>query len=127
MSDLELGKKRAEELGLETPSKDIILARSEVYLAEGVHRLLGEGQSIYGHVKDGVPNWWGPHENNAFQDTHQALLIGIRPIVQESEERRLLREFVKACQKDDFGPIHFKDLTLSHVYSEAKRLLDKSE
>ncbi len=41
---------------------------------------LSEQTIVYGYVKTGEPNWWGPVENGQFNDTHTAKLIDIQPI-----------------------------------------------
>lgn len=123
MSDvLELGKKRAEELGL----TNIVMAKGpfaptyDCYLASDIHKLLGEGIDLYGnkncrHWDDHAP----PETDIEAGVTHKALLIGIRPIVQESEERKLLREFVS------FVNGTFDASNYSSIIQKAKRLLDQ--
>lgn len=115
MTDLELGEKRAKQLGLEHPSKDEILLLAQVYRADDIHRLLGEAYKVGGSFINA--NWVGGIAR-ADHHTHNALLIGIRPIVQEtqeSEERKFLRRFVKESE----------EWMYKHpLYLEAKRLLE---
>lgn len=62
---------------------------SECFLdAKDVEAFLEKAPVVYGHIKEGVPNWWGPHENNKFLDTHTARLILIEPI--KKEEPRIM-------------------------------------
>lgn len=96
---LELGRKRAEELGLR-------LNGGYNYVAEDIHRLLGEGQEAWASL-DAIKNtplaevWYG---DNPRHHTHKALLIGIRSIKTESPERALLREFASVFDSRDCGP-----------------------
>lgn len=92
MSDsdkLELGMKRAKDLGLNRGP----FSSSELYLANDIHRLLSEGVESTCE-KNGIvwTSYSGPPSSTG---THFGLLIGLRPIIQESEEKKLLREIVK--------------------------------
>lgn len=78
-SKLELGKRRAEELGLKTDM-------GVWYPAYDIHRLLSEGVEMSTDLNDHDSLWSSPKH---FSDTYQALLIGIKPIVQESAEELL--------------------------------------
>ncbi len=40
---------------------------------------LSEQPVVYGHVKEGTPNFWGP-KNSKFDDNHTARIIDIQPI-----------------------------------------------
>lgn len=115
MTNLELGKKRAEELGLTRGP----FSNSHLYLADDIHKLLGEGVWSKGRIhKDG--EWtFGGYLDEAV--THKALLIGIRPIVQESEERKLLRELVNNIL-DNYDS--WKAPPAADLVQKAKRLLD---
>ena len=89
---LELGKKRAEEIGLKTCCRYIYgstsplsyIGEQEVYSIDDIHRLLGAGQG-----------YRFPEVN----PTHEGLLIAIRPIVPETREQKLegiLRELMQS-------------------------------
>lgn len=84
---LELGKRRCEELGLKC-----YLYVPECYLADDIHKLLGSGVEHFGLQESGSN--WGTY---TAQDTHKGLLIGVRPIVSESEERSIdVKAFIAA-------------------------------
>lgn len=118
MSDLELGKRRAEELGL----REVIL--SPYYHAEDIHRLLGEGLETFS-LYSGVDTWWGPLDND--DDTHQALLIGIRPIAQESEERKHLRRLVTLLEVNATTISPTAMAHLNEAIERAKRFLSEKK
>ncbi len=40
---------------------------------------LSEQPVVFGHVKEGTPNFWGP-KNSKFDDNHTARIIDIQPI-----------------------------------------------
>lgn len=102
MNVFELGNKRAKELGLQPKSVDIPIGHwsNAVYLADDIHKLLGESMEVFGgkvglldlrfrfeeaRKLDGSPNEWA---------THTAFLIGIKPIEKDSAEE-LLQDFLK--------------------------------
>ena len=89
--------------------------------ADDLERCLEKGVQVYGHVKEGSPNWWGPYEHNRFDDTHTALLIGQRPIKQKTREEmalELLGELV------DLGDWHSQTPQKS-IYDRARKLLER--
>lgn len=97
--DLTIGKMRAIELRLGS-----VMLRDhpgnisyEYYRANEVHQLLGEGQEYF----------WTPHGDAGMiqkpEHTHRALGIGVRPIIQESEERKLLREIVNTLGYSEYA------------------------
>lgn len=99
---LELGKQRAEELGLKIGAID---GKKCFYDIDDIHKLLGEAEETFAQISKGdehLSTYWMKEEHH----THQALLIGIRPIVQESEERKLLRELAEHTPEINaiFGP-----------------------
>lgn len=128
---LEIGKKRVEELGLN--SYGIIqinpLSNNRYYLADDIHKLLGEGMEAFDD-----DNWsaWTPDRRDGSKN--KALLIGIKPIVQESEERKLLREMVGSIATSQYTKDrveHFRavfnrsDCEILELISKAKRLLEE--
>lgn len=94
---LELGKQRASELGLESIHKcwktlgtpmlmDVHGSITEFYYADDIHKLLGEGVLLH----EDVGGWYDPKSKVPFSEAkRQAMLIGFRPIVQESREQKL--------------------------------------
>lgn len=87
MSDvLNLGALRARDMGLERVTQGF-------YPADAIHELLGAGVKAYAYDLNQDHLWW-TNSNDPGIKNIQAILIGIKPIVQESEERKLLREFV---------------------------------
>ncbi len=92
---LALGEKRADELKLRCESHGLY----SYYAVETIHKLLGDGVEMT-QAGDEC-GWWPP---NSSTPKHAALLIGIRPIVQESEERKLLRDFVAWWKSADYPP-----------------------
>ncbi len=122
---LALGEKRAKELGLEMWTvfdctetvknalgdrrtskcprcKDAWLS----YRADDIHRLLGEGVEMHGDSDEFTLSEFRSTAcmRDADMGNSRALLIGIRPLVQESEERKLLREFVAWWKSADYPP-----------------------
>lgn len=94
---------------MNTPPTSISLAKA--------NRLLEErGKVVYGHVKDGVPNYWGPHENNTFEDTHAALLICVEEIEKDTAES-ILKAFAN-WGTDKPGP-----LSLNDIQDRARKLI----
>lgn len=113
---LELGWKRAEELGLMLGA---VNGNKSFYDKNDIHRLLGSGRVVRGAVEP-VPEdvaWQYESQWDEYDD-HQALLIGIKPIVQESEERKLLRLIVGNSQ-------HNGTLVPSEIVDRIKALLEK--
>lgn len=118
MNALELGKQRAKELGL-VGGLDSRFQEYAFYQADDIHKLLGEGVEV-GRYKAGLSMsaWAISHMDHA-EET--ALLIGIRPIVQEAEERKLLREF---SQYVEWQHTNGKP-SLWDLVARAKTLLEK--
>lgn len=116
MTPLELGKKRAEELGLTNCAENV-----GSYKADNIHKLLGEGVETFGYAS----KWdWGRYEvckDRYDQPNHQALLIGIRPIAKESQERALLREILKHMS---WSAVNYE---MNSVIAKCKALLKESE
>lgn len=87
MSDvLSLGKKRAEELGLKLGAVD---GNRSFYDKDDIHKLLGE--ACYMSCRPSPGGYWQALQPSQMEtypgDTHQALLIGIKPIVRDSAEQ----------------------------------------
>lgn len=101
MSDvLELGRKRCEELGL----KFFIYAtdwNKAVYLANNIHKVLGEG------VETRCNKYGGDVHIETAHPTHQALLIGIKPIVRDTAIG-LVREMVESGDERSWSHDWFK-------------------
>lgn len=119
MSDLELGKKRAEEMGLKpvwlgristshglmTGEKTFADFDISAYSADDIHRLLGDAKIYWGSKVNGPDSKLDPYNWCADQysdNTHQCLVMGIRPIKQEQTKpqsmedvARELIEFIK--------------------------------
>lgn len=97
MSDL--GKKRAEELGLVMHTTTLPF---NWYKADDIHQLLGEGLQLFGEFIEDIDEdgrtggdfQWGYKLKPEKNDTRTALLIGNRPIVKDTAES-LLAEIVK--------------------------------
>lgn len=88
---LNLGKQRAEELGLERFN---YAAADRLYRADDVHKLLGEGVVTYTRSET-KSNF---NRVRFGDDDMVALQVGIRPIVQETREQKmeaLLRQVVR--------------------------------
>lgn len=136
MTNLELGKLRAEELGL-LEARPVTFTPHGWYRADDIHKLLGEGVEVLGEEDTDksicASKWfeWSPGITDKESD-HKALLIGIRPIKAESEERKLLRELVEAIDiflEDMYGikwaPCDPKDSCRRCKLSEALERLPK--
>lgn len=97
MSDetLELGRKRAAEIGLKSSE----WLQGICYFADDVHRLLGEAEEVFGRPERGFR--WNQEivTITADPDTHKALILGIRPIKQESpEDIKILKERLRKAE-----------------------------
>lgn len=118
---LELGEKRAKELNFQSHNPAYWPAamnlNQQMYRASDIHRLLGEGLSMHDRPRE-KGTWVHQGEFRFCEKT--GLLIGVKPIRQESDEhrmlRRVLRKFVEAYFKGDdiIGPA-----------TEAKKLLEE--
>lgn len=123
---LKLGEERAKELGLKQRfASDYVLDAAHrfisvpFYSVGDVHRLLGAGLEIFGKNRiEGVPmsDFYYQFNKNASLTT-QALLIGIRPIVQAAAES-LLRELLDAHEKEGRYGAHYFE-----VEARAKKFL----
>jgi hypothetical protein len=111
---LECGKKRAKELGLVMNTTTLPFSW---YKAFAIHRLLGEGIPLTAHKSDD-PSGWNIGNFSDRRDSHIALGIGLRPIKEESEERKFIRELVKRWYADQGGLRGMDDL-----YARAQDLL----
>jgi hypothetical protein len=81
----DLGKKRAEELGLRLWSRSV-----DIYMADDIHKLLAEGVEV--KLEEYFPTGWHITQDGGGT---KALIIGITPIVEKSREEKmeeLLRE-----------------------------------
>lgn len=112
---LELGRKRAEELGLMWVNKDGSPMRFNqepiFYHADYIHKLLGEADNLW-IVNSYITDTRTAHLAQPVDSTHTALLIGIKPIVRDTAES-LLREML------NFGSVDKSE----SFYERAKALL----
>lgn len=130
MTTLERGAEIASEIGLkvhthsaitgyEAPGGGLVPPR-DWYLAETMHRLLVEGLEVYsGENIFRAKEVWGVSQDLNMH-TDKALLIAIRPIVQESREQKmeaLLKEMLT------FGMTEKSE----SFYARAEALLERSE
>lgn len=90
---LTYGAKNALTLGLLSVYAEVLRPQRSVYVAEDVHRLLADGIEVRGNIEDGFAT------NAASWAQNSALIIGIRPLKPETDERQLLRKFID-CQGD---------------------------
>lgn len=108
MTQRELGKQRANAMGLEEK-----YSLWSGYSAEAVHELLGAGHEVFG-----IPNYLIPERSS--MDTHMALAIGLRAINRKTREERL-EDFVKEIVEcDSIGPTR---LLLDYWVPRAKAVL----
>ena len=107
-----------ENLGLTVYAQTDI---GSVVYAEDLERILGYAQRVYGHFKQGKPNWWGPTENGQFDDTHTAFIVGITPIKKKTKAEAAL-EFVSEVNKGKFN-----GWKVESVQAEAKRILEMKD
>jgi hypothetical protein len=90
----ELGEKRAKELGLQSVYSDE-RCNNLIYAADDIHELLGEGIEL--NATSSKKASWTEERHPG--DVRIGLLIGTRPIVQESAERQLLDKIVEAFDR----------------------------
>jgi len=72
-----------EDFGYEDGNNDtrtINCEKAAEYANAKLKEWIAASPTVYGHVKKGVPNWWGPHEGNIFDDTHIARTVCIEEI-----------------------------------------------
>lgn len=119
MTTLELGKQRAEELGL-TRMVNSIVTEWPYYLKDDIHKLLGEGVEV-GRYKAGLSMsaWSRSHMDHA-EET--ALLLGIRPTAQESAEK-ILKDLI--LEYEIAHNVPGTGLGYRKFYDRAKALLER--
>ena len=93
--------------------------KSTVINAEDLERILQSAQVVYGHVKQGKPNYWGPRENGQFDDTHTALIVGITPIKKKTKAEAALESLGKLAN----DPAYYSSLGAA----EAKKILEMKQ
>lgn len=128
MDILTLGLRRAEELGVIAESNPWL---GVCYKAKDIHKLLGEAEECWlrEHKSNShIP--WDVTTDRGFSSgvachSHQALLIGIKPIVAESQERKLLREILKYVAHNSFTHEHLLHPVPDNIVTRAKALLEK--
>lgn len=130
---LELGKRRAEELNLCPHSGHLRSPDSpgftEYYRAPDVHRLLGYAREVQSICQGEWQTSW-PEDGKGFSgNTHQAFILGIRPIKKESREdkmEKLLTDFIDKYQHSDCGAGSSRYLEYGRkLFNEAKALLER--
>lgn len=127
---LALGKKRAEgllERGVILHGDGIVNApgRREYYFAEDIHRLLGSAIEVSGAIEgEKVVQPFGMVTGG--HDTHTALLISIREIQPESEERQIIKDFVSCFENSSMFLGPFNEL-FAKTFERARALLAKGE
>lgn len=115
MERLHLGEVRAESLGLQLESN----IHGQFFYKNAIYNLLGAGSQVYGDLNSQVWRERAKYES----DTHSCYLIGQRLIEPESDERRLLRQFMECFAiGEKCGAFTEK---FGRVFSETKELLDK--
>lgn len=94
MSDLELGKQRAEELGLKYWR--LLEMGSSLYLANDVHSLLGAAKFMSCEINDmGLIRALQPSKEECYVNaTHKALLIGVKALREDTMEE-VLKDLTK--------------------------------
>ncbi len=119
---LAIGYMRSRDLGL---LEHYDGEGEKCFPATAIYRLLGNGIVGYGSKSDVETGWFfGRSQNKADKeyDTHSALLIGMRSLdvtKYESEERKLLREFLKEFAEYAAGP--------NSMIERARKLLERKD
>lgn len=128
MSNLELGKQRADELGLKMLDMiTLTVTQRKWYKAYDIHKLLGDGAEVIGKkyqdTLHGFTNQksidWDQQKEPYTGCPQAALLIGIRPIKQDSCEQ-LVRDILRDANERG-GHV------LSDYIKRAKALLEEKE
>lgn len=102
--------KNIEKLGLKVETcRNAFGDKDFVITAISLEALLQSAQVVYGHVKQGKPNYWGPRENGQFDDTHTALVICITPLKKKTKAEAAL-ELLERLAKD---PAYYSGLGTS--------------
>lgn len=112
--------KNIEKLGLDLLYAYQCDKKATVIHAEDLENLLQSAQEVYGHVKQGKPNYWGPKENGQFDDTHTALIIGITPIKKKTKAEAAL-ELLQYLSSNTEG------LNWHITATQAKRILEMKD
>lgn len=119
---LALGKKRAEGLGLVGAFDRFGV---EIYIASAIHSLLGSAIEVSGAVEgEKIVQPFGMVTGG--HDTHIALLISIREIQPESEERQIIKDFVSCFENSSMFLGPFNEL-FAKTFERARALLAKGE
>lgn len=123
MTTEEIGRKRAEELGLKchAVNHSINLA----YACADIHRLLGEAVEMYGWQNNGVGAIKWSDSSYAEVDSHAALLIGTRPVKQPSREEEMASLLCEMLSFMDASLVSFAGL--DRFKNRAKLLLERKD
>lgn len=100
LSTYALGEQRAKEMGLK-------IIGECYYPAGAIHKLFGEGL-VNTSCPSGTGLLWG--SERVPEDTHQGLLVGIRPIKRLDTSDSLLKEFVESWFEKDIRGNLFSDI-----------------
>lgn len=118
MSDFKMTKRAFPNLQIwAKPYKDDQLVVS----AEELEDYLQSAQVVYGHVKQGKPNYWGPKENGRFDDTHTALIVGITPLKKKTKAEAAL-EFVEKFKSGMLSQVGYLE-----AEQEAEQILEMKD
>lgn len=69
-----------EAMGLKVIDDPSLYTITHWIAANRLEKALSEAPEVFGHVKEGKPNYWGPKENGQFKDTHTARIFCVQPI-----------------------------------------------
>lgn len=94
---------------------------ADVVEATPLEHVLGKAPIVWFNDDKTMSPYWECSSKQDKLHTHRALLIGISPIVQESEERKLLREISNYADSMIKASPKFMDIA-----NKAKALLEKT-
>lgn len=132
MTTLELGKQRAEELGLKLEWQAVTARTVSYYREDDIHKLLGEGVETYTH--DQTQSNFNTRKFG--NDNMIALQIGVRYIKQETREEQLtkaLKELIETITVREFKTGNQVSVLLNDTEStylaiqKAKALLEREK
>ena len=111
---------RPEDFGVQAyeGTERIFISSAIIYANAKLNAWLEAQPVVYGDKP--AQTYWTPERSMG--DTHTARLVCIEPLVQESEERKLLRELVDNIPVNNRDP-DYRQVRINRCISRARKLL----
>lgn len=89
--------------------------------------LIERGVVVYGHTQMSIPAYWGPHEDNRFDDSHRALVINIEEIEKKDSAETVLRELIGSYgDYSGLRKLEARVMSTEKLLSEIRERLEKA-